>query len=95
MKSREYKTWLAAAMVVLWELRRPKALPAEIRATVFGKVNAQRDLDNFLKPIGDALVASGVLPGDSLKYVTGWRIGYGGEWDAEPGVVVEAVADAA
>lgn len=89
VKSREYKAWLATALALLVELRRPRTLPASIRASVFGKVNAARDLDNLLKPIGDALVAAGVIPGDSVKYVTEWRINYGGEWDQEyPAVLV-------
>ena len=91
VKSREYRAWLSAVAPLLVELRPPKALPAAVRVGVFGKVNAARDLDNMLKPIGDALVAGGVLPGDSLKYVTEWRVCYGGEWGAPPAVVVEVV----
>lgn len=88
VKSREYKAWLANAEAALIELRKPAGLPAGVRVSVFGSVNRQRDLDNMLKPVLDALVSAGVLPGDSLKYVTEVRIGYGGEWDDEPAVMV-------
>lgn len=94
VKSREYKAWLAATAPLLLELRRPKSLPAEITAIIFGKVNAARDLDNFLKPLCDSIVAAGVIPGDSLKYVTRLRISYGGDWDAEESAVMVSVQTA-
>lgn len=91
VKSRAYREWLAATGAAPVELRRPKTLPAEVRVTVFGKVNRQRDLDNFLKPVLDSIVAAGVLPGDSLAHVTELRIGYGGPWDGDPAVMVEVI----
>ncbi len=92
VKSKAYREWLAAVFPVLMELRKPKALPAEVCATVYGKVNKGRDLDNLMKPIGDAIVTAGVLPGDSIKYVTRWSIGYGGAAQMEPCVLIEVRA---
>jgi hypothetical protein len=94
VKTRAYREWLAAAGIVLLELRKPKALPAKVCFTIFGTVNRARDCDNFLKPLLDALVSADVLPGDSLKYVTDVRISYGGPWDApDPRVMVSVEAD--
>ncbi len=92
VKSKAYKAWLAEVAPLLVELRRPKTLPAEIHATVFGKVNANRDLDNLMKPLGDSIVLAGVLPGDSIKYVTLWSIGYGGAAQMEPCALIEVRA---
>lgn len=39
---------------------------ADVTITVGGPVNRQRDLDNFCKPVLDALVAGGALVSDNL-----------------------------
>lgn len=91
-KSPEYRAWLLAAVPVLANLRKPGRLPAEIRVTVFGPINAARDLDNLLKPIGDALVAAGVIPGDSVKHVGRWTVERKPDSVAPAAVAVVAVA---
>lgn len=65
--TREYKAWLAAALPAMERMRVQTEFPCRIVVSVFGKVNAARDVDNLAKPIGDALVAAGVLPGDSIR----------------------------
>lgn len=85
-KSPEYRAWLADAVPKLRALKPPATLPAAITVTVLGALNTARDLDNLLKPVGDALVAAGVLPGDSVKHVRKWAV----EW--KPGAGGEPVA---
>ncbi len=69
--SAAYKAWKQAAYPVVKMLSPPESLPCEVWLTVCGKVNRQRDADNFFKAILDSLVACKVLPGDSLMYVHG------------------------
>ena len=88
VKTREYRAWLAACAPALLELRKPDSLPAWICVVALGAVNARRDLDNLLKPVGDALVANGVLPGDSLAHVRRWSVEYAGDGAGEAAVRV-------
>lgn len=69
VKSKEYKSWLNAVVPDLRQQMRPAVMPVEVVVTVFGggDFNRDRDTDNFGKPCGDALVAAGVLPGDSIR----------------------------
>lgn len=73
IKSAEYRAWTSEVLPILRRLARV-APPVEIEVTVCGKVNAQRDLDNMLKPIGDALVESGVIENDNVRHVTAWNV---------------------
>jgi Holliday junction resolvase RusA-like endonuclease len=88
VKTKEYRAWIAASLAALVELRKPKSFPVEVRVTVFGAVNPDRDLDNFLKPTIDLLKTGGIIPDDRIRYVTRVNIGYGGEWDGAPAVDV-------
>lgn len=70
--SPEYKAWRAEVYPLLQAMRRPAAFPVEVWLTLCGKgVSQRRDIGNIEKALGDALVACGVLPDDSLKYVWG------------------------
>jgi Holliday junction resolvase RusA-like endonuclease len=71
-----YKDWQAQAIPKLQSLRGPVRYPCEIRVEICGKINMMRDLDNMLKPIGDAIVKAGVLSGDSARHVRKWTIEY-------------------
>jgi Holliday junction resolvase RusA-like endonuclease len=75
-KTREYRDWLAEAIPTLATLRPPARFPVAIIVRVTGKLNVQRDLDNLLKPVGDALVDAGVLPADDVRHVTHWDVRY-------------------
>lgn len=75
-RTSEYKAWAALAEPILATLRPPAAFPVAVVVRVFGKINVQRDLDNLLKPIGDALVASGALPADDVRRVAKWEVTY-------------------
>jgi Holliday junction resolvase RusA-like endonuclease len=86
-KTREYRDWLALAVPAFSRLRQAAAFPVEVWVCVVGKVNQARDLDNLLKPIGDALVDAGVLPGDNLKHVNRWDVWFEPS-DGEPRVLV-------
>jgi hypothetical protein len=83
VKSMEYRNWLIRAYSRMVELIVPTSYPIEIRVLVSGRVNPNRDLDNVQKALGDSLVASGTIVGDSLKYVTKWVVEYVGG-DGEP-----------
>ncbi len=87
VKSKGYKAWLKNAVPVLAGLARPERFPCRVCVILGGKVNMARDLDNILKPIGDALVAAGGLPGDNLKYVAAWDVAFH-KHDGEPKVRV-------
>lgn len=67
--TREYKAWQAVAYPILAMLAPPESTPCEVELTVRGKVNRQRDIDNFSKALLDGLVACEALPGDSLMHV--------------------------
>ena len=86
-RTREYKDWAEVAELILATLRPPTAFPCAIVVRVRGKLNVQRDLDNLLKPIGDALVASGALPADDVRRVAKWEVSY----EAGPGEAVAVV----
>lgn len=75
-KSELYREWLRSVDAPLRRLARPTRFPVAIEVTVFGPINWSRDLDNLLKPLGDAMVATGVLPGDSVQHVAKWSV----EW---------------
>jgi len=94
VRSKAYARWIKNVSGLLLELERPQGIPVVVHVDVFGTLNRARDLDNMLKPIGDALVTCNVLPGDSVKHVVGWRILYWpSEEDAEPGLTVRLYPD--
>lgn len=68
--TREYKTWQQVAALRVRALTPPTTYPVAVTLTVLGKVFAQRDLDNTIKPILDALVKCGVLRGDNLTCIS-------------------------
>lgn len=84
VKSRAYRAWLAVAVPGLARLRPPPSLPTAVRVRVVGPINRRRDLDNLLKPLGDALQAAGLIPGDSAAVVNGWRVWWEPAAAAEP-----------
>ena len=53
------------------KVRFPCILSATIKQKTLRK-NA--DLDNIIKAITDALVKAGIIPDDSLKYITGYSV---------------------
>lgn len=65
-----YRSWQQATAFAFRALDPAQSYPVAVTFTVLGKVNAQRDLDNFAKPLLDALVKCGTIAGDSLKYVS-------------------------
>lgn len=86
--SAAYRAWRAVAHPLLAALAPPAAFPVEVWLTLAGKgVNGRRDVANVEKAVTDALVSVGVLPGDSLKYVTGHHQIYRPD-DGPPRVVV-------
>ncbi len=73
VKTSEYRDWIAGALPILQRLRKVPG-PVIVVVRVMGKVNAQRDLDNLLKPIGDTLKHAGVIADDSIRHVSGWDV---------------------
>lgn len=86
VKTAEYRAWLAAAVPLLRELRRP-ALPCAYCYVLLGAVNPRSDGGNREKPILDASVEAGVIPDDCLKYVAGGSWGHEAT-DGPPAAVV-------
>jgi crossover junction endodeoxyribonuclease RusA len=76
VKTKKYRDWLKACEAPLVELKKPEPGLLRVRVEVHGKVNPQRDLDNMLKPIGDALVANGIIAGDTVEHVAGWAVDF-------------------
>lgn len=71
-KTREYKLWQEkAAYQIKCQIRPVTAFPIQAVLTVFegNDFNLARDVANFEKGVVDALVASGVIPGDNVKRV--------------------------
>jgi len=70
VKSKQYAAWKNEA---LWELKAQKARPVEGEVSIWiGLVAPSKramDASNRIKSVEDALVAGGVLPDDSGKYV--------------------------
>jgi Holliday junction resolvase RusA-like endonuclease len=79
VKSKQYRQWVEDNEHAAGALNTPTKFPVKVCLKVCGKVNVRRDLDNIIKPCIDLLVSTGVLPGDSVKYVTG------GQWSYQPG----------
>jgi len=86
-KSPAYRDWLAGAVKDLRALGAVRP-PVMVRASVCGAVNEARDPDNFWKPILDAAVAAGVIPGDSFRVVRRLELSRG-DAGGPPRVVVE------
>jgi Holliday junction resolvase RusA-like endonuclease len=81
-RTKEYNAWSELAVPLLATIRPPKEFPVEVVVRVTGKLNVQRDLDNLMKPLLDALVSAGVLAEDDVRHVTGLDAKYkatGGE----------------
>lgn len=76
VKTAGYKAWLDEVVPIFRRLMKPQVWPVRLTVTLSGRVNLNRDCDNCLKPIGDAIVAAGVLPDDSLRYVGSWLVWY-------------------
>lgn len=69
VRTREYREWAAVAAGLLAGMSPVTAERFAVVITVVGGrgLNPARDLDNFAKPTLDALVAAGVLRGDSIR----------------------------
>ena len=71
VKSQAYKSWITAAG---WELKAQKPTPIDGPVSIalrVGACNRARDLDNFLKPVIDMLVAHKLIKTDNLTTVIG------------------------
>lgn len=90
IKSAAYRSWLAEAAVLI-AAQRPKPVAGLYRLTLIATRpdKRRRDIDNLIKPCGDALVQSGVIGDDSdaLSVYAGWA-----ESPAAPGVVATVEA---
>lgn len=86
VKSRDYKAWLALAGPLLRVgLERP-ALPARVSFVVWGGDgwSRNRDVDNLVKPLVDALVVARLLPDDNSRYLHEIRIRFIGVVPGRP-----------
>lgn len=78
LKSAAYRHWLARAAQAIWE-QRPVSVIGPYRLTMIAirPDRRARDIDNLLKPVGDALAAGGVVSNDSQaqSVFAGWSTG--------------------
>lgn len=70
-KSGEYKAWLGCAVNEIKSQMKAIEGPVWVNVRIFGGegFNPQRDIDNCIKPVLDALVRAGILKDDSVGYV--------------------------
>lgn len=79
VKTKAYRSWIKKnALSLGLQLPRPATFPVRLEITIIGGsgLNTRRDLSNFVKPIEDALVFAGVLPDDSLPYVSVVKVSF-------------------
>jgi Holliday junction resolvase RusA-like endonuclease len=79
VRSRRYAAWRGqAADLLRMQLPRVTRYPVAVQVTIHGGRGwrADRDLDNVLKAVLDALVASERLVDDSTQYVRSVRLDY-------------------
>ena len=79
VRSRRYAAWRDGAVILLrTQLPRVTRYPVAVRVTIHGGRGwrVDRDLDNVLKAVLDALVASERLADDSTQYVQSVRLDY-------------------
>lgn len=79
VKSPKYRRWISDNEDVAGTMPKPASFPVHVCYRLCGKVNARMDGANAEKATVDLLVSAGVLPDDSLTYVTG------GRWEYQPG----------
>ncbi len=77
VKSQEYKDWLKKVLPLLEAMPQPPRYPVEVMILIVPghDWSSNSDVANREKATTDALVAAGVLKGDTSKYVCGVRIG--------------------
>lgn len=86
--SPEYRDWKALAAGMLLQ-QRAKPFPTPCRVTInVDETQSRADIDNLAKAPIDALVAFGVLPGDSNKHIRRVSIG----WEPVAGCTVHLEA---
>ena len=68
VKSKEYVAWTRLAGGELM-VQRVKPVRGPVNLCFYVAENARRDLDNYIKPMIDALVAAGIIEGDGCKIV--------------------------
>lgn len=74
VKTERYRTWLQA---VGWDMNRYHnhkwAEPVYLTIAI-GKLRGSADVSNRVKAVEDLLVAHGIIPGDSIKWVRGVNV---------------------
>lgn len=76
VKTPEYRAWILRALPLFATMRPVTEYPVRFCALIRGKVHHARDWDNYIKPLQDCAVSSGVLAADTLKYVWGGPVSY-------------------
>ncbi len=74
--SSKYQDWQNVAIPILRALSPPTQYPVGIVLTVEEKVRSSRDIDNFVKPILDAIVKAELIVNDNVKHVAEVTIRY-------------------
>ena len=74
IKTTEYRTWRTAAARTLEETFEPFWPKTPIEIEVYLSINRQRDVDNCVKPIIDAVKTAGLIRDDRwVDHVEAWR----------------------
>lgn len=84
-KSEEYKNWIEAATPIMEKMAPQTKFPVKYKYTILRKMRSNADGANREKGLMDLAVSCGVLPGDSIKYITG------GIWDYKPEMNIDGV----
>lgn len=74
IKTERYRTWLQA---VGWDMKRyhnHKWTEPVYLTIAIGKLRGNADVSNRVKAVEDLLVAHGIIPGDSIKWVRGVNV---------------------
>lgn len=75
-KTDAYRKWIDSADDTIAKLKPPTKFPCEVVLRCGVKIHGARDIANIEKAIIDALVRQGVIPKDSIKYVSDVVIRY-------------------
>ena len=74
-RGKKYAAWKAGAAALIKSKARGRKLETPCVLTLWiHKKDRRGDIDNFCKAVMDALVLSGIIPGDTLKHVPSLRV---------------------
>lgn len=73
-RSHEYAAWLRAAAAAIRMSQGAEVAPPAVVHIRVGRIRANRDIDNLVKPVLDVLREAGVLADDDTRHVREVRV---------------------